>query len=76
MSKETNSELQKNYGSAIKIFNTKIPLAVKVAESTVEGKSIFSYAENSKVADAYSSFAKEVDDSGKERKQNALTYDR
>ena len=76
LSKETKIALQENYGSVIKIFDTKIPIAVKVAESTKAGQSIFSYDKNNRVAEAYSSFAKEVIESGKERKQNAPSHDR
>jgi len=76
LSKETILALQENYGSVIKIFNTRIPCAVKIAESTAEGKSIFSYDKNSKVANAYYQFAKEVIEDGKERKQNAITQSR
>jgi len=76
LSKETMYEIQKNYKDIIKVFNNKIPIAVKVAEATTEGKSIFSYNKNSKVAEAYYSFAKEVIDNGRTKKQNAPTYDR
>lgn len=76
LSKETILALQENYGSVIKIFNTRIPCAVKIAESTAEGKSIFSYDKNSKVANAYYQFAKEVIEDGKDRKQNAITQSR
>lgn len=74
LSKETKYELQRNYGDVIKIFNNKIPIAVKAAEATTEGKSIFSYNRNSKVAEAYYQFAKEVEENGKTRKQNAPTH--
>ena len=76
LSKETMYEIQKNYKDIIKVFSNKIPIAVKVAEATTEGKSIFSYNKNSKVAEAYYSFAKEVIDNGRTKKQNAPTYDR
>lgn len=76
LSKETKYELQKNYGDIIKIFNNKIPIAVKVAEASTTGKSIFSYNKNSKVAEAYYKVAKEVEESGKERNKNAPTYTR
>lgn len=76
LSKETMIALQENYGSVIKIFKTKIPMAVKVAESSKVGKSIFTYDKNNRVAEAYSSFAKEVIENGKERKQNAPSYNR
>lgn len=76
LSKETKLALQETYGSIVKIYNTKIPLAVKVAESTKVGKSIFSYDKKSKVAEAYMQFAREVEEDGKTRFQNAFTYDR
>lgn len=52
LSKETKITLQENYGSVIKIFDTKIPIAVKVAESTKVGQSIFSYDKNNRVANS------------------------
>ena len=73
LSKEMKVQLQENYGSLLKLFDTQIPLAIKTAESTSRGKSIFTYDKNSKVAEAYSSFAKEVVDIGKERSKNAVT---
>lgn len=76
LSKDTKLELQTNYGSKIKIFNTQIPCAVKIAESTSYGKSIFSYDKNNRVADSYSLFAKEVNDSGKEHKKDEFTNSR
>lgn len=68
-------ELQENYGSKVRIYNTQIPMAVNVAKSTSCGESIFSYDKNSKVAESYSLFAREVLDSGKERCKNASTKD-
>ena len=65
LSKEMKVQLQENYGSLLKLFDTQIPLAIKTAESTSRGKSIFTYDKNSKVAEAYSSFAKEVVDMAK-----------
>ena len=73
LSKEMKVQLQENYRSLLKLFDTQIPLAIKTAESTSRGKSIFTYDKNSKVAEAYSSFAKEVVDIGKERSKNAVT---
>lgn len=71
LSKEMKVQLQENYGSLLKLFDTQIPLAIKTAESTSRGKSIFTYDKNSKVAEAYSSFAKEVLEDGKEHIKNA-----
>lgn len=74
LSKEMKTQLQENYGSVIKFYDTQIPLAIKTAESTSSGISIFTYDKNSKVAEAYSSFAKEVLDNGKERNKNATNF--
>lgn len=75
LSKETREVLSDSYGNIIKIFDNQIPIAVKAAESTSQGKSIFKYDKNSKVAEAYSSFAKEVLSDGKERTKNATSKD-
>ncbi len=72
LSRNIEKQLREDYGSALKIYNTQIPLAIKTAESTQQGKSIFTYDKNSKVAEAYSSFAKEVLEDGKERTKNAV----
>ena len=72
LSKEMRTQLQENYGSAVKFYDTQIPFAIKTAEATSTGNSIFEYDKNSKVAEAYSSFAKEVLESGKERNKNAV----
>lgn len=74
LSRETRQELEENYGSIVKIFDTQIPMAIKTAESTSQGKSIFSYDKNSKVAEAYSSFAREIEN-GRTKEKNATTKD-
>lgn len=65
--------LEQNYGNIVKIYDTQIPIAVKTAESTSKGKSIFSYDKNSSVATAYIQFAKEVLEDEKERRKSTLT---
>lgn len=75
LTKDIYNQLQENYGSAIKIYDTQVPRAIKVAESTAHGKSIFTYDKKSKVAEAYSSLAKEVLIDGKERHKNANSKD-
>ncbi len=72
LSKATSQQLQENYGSVVKIFDTQIPRATKVAESTSSGKSIFTYDKSGKVSEAYSSFAKEVLTDEQERNKNAV----
>lgn len=73
LSKMIKFQLKRDYGNHLKIYNTHIPLAIKTAESSSHGQSIFTYHKNSKVADAYSSFAKEVIDSDKKRSKNTIT---
>ena len=75
LSKETIQDLNETYGRAIKLYDTQIPLAVKTAESTSRGKSIFKYDKNSKVATAYEDFAKEVLEDDKQRQKNGITKD-
>lgn len=69
--KEIATQLKDNYGSILKLFNTQVPRAVKTAESTSSGGSVFSYDKSGTVANAYSSFAKEVLNDGKEHTKNA-----
>lgn len=69
--KEIATQLKDNYGSILNLFNTQIPRAVKTAESTSSGGSVFTYDKSGTVANAYSSFAKEVLNDGKEHTQNA-----
>ena len=75
LSKDTLNQLKEDFGSYIKLYDTTIPIAVKVAESTATGKSILSYDKNSKVTEAYSSIAKEVLIDGEKRNKNAFTKD-
>ena len=65
-------QLKEDFGKFIKIYDTTIPMAIKVAESSSEGKSILSYDKNGKVAEAYCSIAKEVLNNGNERKKTAV----
>ena len=69
-SKNIKKEIENLYGNKINIFNTYIPFAIKTAESSSFGKSIFSYDKNSAVAKAYSNLAKELIDNDKKRTVN------
>lgn len=67
-------ELKEDYGDIVKLYDTQIHCAIKTAESTSKGKSIFAYDKNSKVALAYTNFAKEVL-ADNERRKNEITKD-
>ena len=60
LARATADVLRKQYGSLLKIYTTQIPVAVKAAEISAAGKSIFAYDKGSKVAKAYEDFTKEV----------------
>ena len=73
LTKDTSKQLKEDFGKYIKVYETKIPMAIKVAESSSLGKSVLSYDKNGKVAEAYCSIAKEVlDNNAKDRKKNAI----
>ena len=58
--RDTAAVLQQNYGNVLRIFETQIPLAVKAAETSATGTSIFAHDKNGKVTKAYENLAKEV----------------
>ena len=60
LARQTVETLRNNYGSVLRIYQSQIPLAVKAAEVSAAGKSIYAYDPSSKVAGAYESFTKEV----------------
>lgn len=77
LARTTEQTIRDFYGSRIKVFETHIPMAIKCAEISVVGKSIYSYDGNSKVAKAYESFTKEVIELGeKQRIKNEPTLSR
>lgn len=58
--KDIISLLHESYGQKIKIFESIIPLSVRAAEISAEGKSIYQHDANGKVAKAYKGLVKEV----------------
>jgi chromosome partitioning protein len=52
--------LHEAYGRKLKIFDSRIPLSVRAAEISVEGRSIYTHDPHGKVAEAYRSLTKEV----------------
>ncbi len=52
--------VHENYGSRIPVFDNYIPLSVRAAETTAEGKSIFKHDPRGKVAAAYDILTREV----------------
>ena len=70
LARQTVETLRNNYGSVLRIYQSQIPLAVKAAEVSAAGKSLYDYDPSSKVAAAYESFTKEVLHGEKQRVQS------
>ena len=58
--KEIAQLVYDSYSSAVKVFETKIPISVRTAETSLEGSSIYKYDPKGKAADAYRVLTKEV----------------
>lgn len=67
LSKAVKFQLEKDYGSILRIYKTYIPFAIKTAEASIIGKSILHYDENSKVSSSYSQLAEEVISNGQNK---------
>ena len=71
ISKEITASVKSAYGQKIKVFESQIPHSIRAVEATAEGKSIYAYDKNGKVAEAYRQFGEEVVEIGeKTRNQN------
>ena len=76
LAKDVINTIRTNYGMQMRIFDTQIPSAVKAAEATRAGESIFRYDRGSKVTTAYEALTREVMQSAertKSRDEAALT---
>lgn len=60
LSKEILSIIQQAYGEHIHIFESKIPVSVKVGEANLKSKSTIEYDPKNKVSNAYVDFAREL----------------
>ena len=59
----------KKHADQIKVFATDIPLSVRAAEISAEGKSIYAYDPKGKAAEAYRELTKEVLRIGQQREK-------
>ena len=74
--KEISALLREAYGRKIKVFDTEIPHSVRAKETSAEGKSIFAHDPDSKVAESYKNFTKEVIKLEKQREKNRADISR
>ena len=63
--KDIMEKVQEAYASRLTIFHNTIPLSVKAAETSAEGRSIFLHEPKGKVSIAYRALAEEVLDNGR-----------
>lgn len=59
--------LRRDYGDKLRVFQTEIPLSIRAAETSAQGKSIYTHDPHGIVAKAYKAFTKEVLDIGEKR---------
>ena len=69
LAKSTVEALRENFGSHIRIYRSMIPAAVKAAEVSSKGTSIYAYEPNSPVSKAYANFTKEVLADGRQKER-------
>lgn len=69
LAKSTVDALREQFGSHIRIYRTTIPIAVKAAEVSSKGKSIYAYEPNSTVSKAYADFTREVLADGRQKER-------
>ena len=62
--RETLNIVSEAYGGYFRIFDTKIPVSVRVTETQAQGRSIFDHDPKGKIALAYAAFAKELIENG------------
>lgn len=59
--------LRTSYGEKLHIYKAEIPLAIKAAETSAEGRSIYAYDKRGKAAAAYEQLTGEVMEHGRQR---------
>ena len=62
-------------GKNIKVYESYIPIATKVSESAIHGKSIYDFSSDSKASKAYEELTKEFLKDHREKKTHNVTMD-
>jgi len=58
--RETLDIVSSTYGKFFRVFDTKIPISVRVTETQAKGRSIFDHDPKGKIAESYAAFAREL----------------
>lgn len=74
--KDISFVLRRDYGDKLRVFKSEIPMAIRAAETSAEGKSIYAYDPKGKAARAYEQLTKEVLSDGKQRAKHQADISR
>jgi len=67
--KDISFVLRRDYGDKLRVFQTEIPLSIRAAETSAQGKSIYAFDPHGKAAKAYQAFTKEVLEIGEKQRK-------
>lgn len=67
--KDISFVLRRDYDDKLCVFKTEIPLSIRAAETSAQGKSIYSFDPHGIAAKAYQAFTKEVQDIGEKQRK-------
>lgn len=70
LARDIADTLKTQYGNAIRIYKTSIPLSVKAAEVSAKGQSIYTYGSGNAAAKAYEKLTQEVIGNAKEQERD------
>lgn len=65
--KDISFVLRRDYGDKLRVFQSEIPLSIRAAETSAQGKSIYAFDPHGIAAKAYQAFTKEVEDIGEKQ---------
>ena len=65
--KDISTAIYETYASDIPMFNSKVPMSVRAAETSIKGTSIFKHDPKGKVAQSYMKVTEEVLEHGNKR---------
>jgi len=66
--KDISFILRRDYGDKLRVFQTEIPLSIRAAETSAQGKSIYAFDPHGIASKAYQAFSREVQDIGEKRR--------
>lgn len=69
LAKSTVEALRANFGSRMRIYKSTIPVAVKAAEVSSKGKSLYAYEPSNSASKAYEAFTREVMSDGRQKER-------